>query len=194
MRRILSVLILTITAVCFFGISAHARDKGTVNAVIGVEITSGGTAVIEPGDRSPAPDKTRLTLKDGETGKFNITFSSAGEYDYTVTNVPDERDLIFDERVYKVKIYVDKTDDGLAPTYIVTRGGYKYDSDTLCLVFENTSPDPPEPDKPQSTPMTDDVPTGDTSMTQTAFLSVLAAAAVLLAIPVYMTDRKKKNR
>ena len=191
MRKILSLCIAAIIAVCFSGVFAHARDNGTVNAAIGVEIACGGTAAIVSGDNSPAPDKTRLTLNDGETGGFNITFSSVGEYNYTVMNVPDERDLIFDEAVYKVKIYVDKAEDELVLTYVVTKGGYKYGADTMCLKFTNLPVEhsSPKPDEPSPGPLTDDA-----SRTQTAFLFITAAAAGFLTIPIYMTDRKKKNR
>ena len=127
--------------------------------------------------------KTEVELNDGETGRFDISLTTVGAYGYTVKLIPDDRDLIFDQTVYRVKIYVDDAEGKLAVTYIVTKGDHKYDSKRL--VFVNNAP---KPDKPPHGPKTD-----DNSRTKTAFLFALIVAAGSLAISIYLTDRKKKN-
>ena len=91
-----------------------------------MEVKEGGTVTITPSVNSPIPDKTSLYVKDGEYGKFEITFTSVGVYDYTVKSVPDKRKLEFDDKEYKVRIYV--TDEGgeLVSTVIASTSDNKY--------------------------------------------------------------------
>ena len=185
MRRILTFCIVTIIALCFSDFSAHAHDYGSANVGITVEITLGGTAAIIPDVQSPVPDKTELTLKDGEIGRFDIAFSSVGEYGYTVRNVPDDRDLKYDKTVYKIKIYVNDVDGKLEPTVIVYKCDYKYSGDPERLLFVNT--DPGEV-KPPPGPKTE-----DNSRTTAAFLFALLASAGTLAILAYLTGKHKRN-
>lgn len=185
MRKILSICIAAIIAVCFSGISVHAHDYGTVNVGIGVEIVLGGTAVITPDDSSPAPDKTEITLKNGETGNFNIAFSSIGIYDYTVRTVPDKRNLKYDSTVYRVKIFVNDADGTLEPTVIVSKGKDKYADDPDRLLFVNTVPGNIVPSyRPR---------TEDNSAMTAVFLFGLLAFAVFTAVSAGLIGRFKKN-
>ncbi len=183
MKKLLAFCIVFITAVYLYGFSVRAHNYESASAEIETEIKLGGHVIIIPDDNCPVPSKTEVELNDGETGRFDISLTTVGAYGYTVKLIPDDRDLIFDQTVYRVKIYVDDAEGKLAVTYIVTKGDHKYDSKRL--VFVNNAP---KPDKPPHGPKTD-----DNSRTKTAFLFALIVAAGSLAISIYLTDRKKKN-
>ena len=113
MKKILTFCILILLVPGLFGFTAHAYAYQPVKAEIEVEVTLGGTAAIIPNVNCPIPEKTALTLKDGEIGKFDIEFTEVGVFDYTVKTVPDDRDIEFDDTVYNIKFYVTDNDGRL---------------------------------------------------------------------------------
>ena len=160
MKRKLLVSILLTVLLFLPSFSAYAQYD-SVKAEIAVEIIEGGTAAITPEVNSPIPDKSSIKLKNGEIGKFNIYFTDVGIYSYTVRVLPDSRDLIFDTKVYDVKVYVTDEDGKLATTVIAYTGENKYSSRSDIaarvnygperLVFSNSEqevPPPPDPTKP----------------------------------------------
>ena len=121
MKKILTFCILILLVPGLFGFTAHAYAYQPVKAEIEVEVTLGGTAAIIPNVNCPIPEKTALTLKDGEIGKFDIEFTEVGVFDYTVKTVPDDRDIEFDDTVYNIKFYVTDNDGRLTAVRLPTK-------------------------------------------------------------------------
>ena len=135
-------------------ISAFAQSYEPVKAEIVLEISRGGTAEIIPDVNCPVPEKTRLKLGNGQIGKFNIYFTDVGVYTYTVKTVPDSRKMVFDDRVYKVEIYVTDNNGKLETTVIAYIDDAKYSIHSGLkdksygperLIFENSAEKTPEP-------------------------------------------------
>ena len=197
MKRLLTFCIILLFVPGLVGISAHAYDYQPVKAAIEVEITLGGTAAIIPNVNCPIPEKTALTLKDGEIGKFDIEFTEVGVFDYTVKTVPDDRDIIFDDTIYNIKIYVTDRDGTLEANMIASKGEEKYSR----LIFVNTEKGGDEPTtNPTDSSYKGDSPldinrnpkTGDDARMELSFLFAMIASAGLLTLSiVYLIDTRK---
>ena len=197
MKRLLTFCIILLFVPGLVGISAHAYDYQPVKAAIEVEITLGGTAAIIPNVNCPIPEKTALTLKDGEIGKFDIEFTEVGVFDYTVKTVPDDRDIEFDDTVYKIKFYVTDNDGRLEATVIASKGEEKYNR----LIFVNTEKGGDEPTTNPTDSSDNGGPpldkkgnpkTGDDTRMELYFLFAMIASAGLLALSiVYLIDTRK---
>lgn len=197
MKRLLTFCIILLFVPGLVGISAHAYDYQPVKAAIEVEITLGGTAAIIPNVNCPIPEKTALTLKDGEIGKFDIEFTEVGVFDYTVKTVPDDRDIEFDDTVYNIKFYVTDNDGRLEATVIASKGEEKYNR----LIFVNTEKGGDEPTtNPTDSSYKGDSPldinrnpkTGDDARMELSFLFAMIASAGLLTLSiVYLIDTQK---
>ena len=191
MKKILTFCILILLVPGLFGFTAHAYAYQPVKAEIEVEVTLGGTAAIIPNVNCPIPEKTALTLKDGEIGKF------VGVFDYTVKTVPDDRDIEFDDTVYNIKFYVTDNDGRLEATVIASKGEEKYNR----LIFVNTEKGGDEPttnptdssDNGGSPPDKNRNPkTNDDTRMEIYFLFAIIASAGLLALSiVYLIDTQK---
>ena len=205
MKKILTFCILILLVPGLFGFTAHAYAYQPVKAEIEVEVTLGGTAAIIPNVNCPIPEKTELTLKDGEIGKFDIDFTEVGVFDYTVKTVPDDRDIEFDDTVYNIKFYVTDNDGRLQATTIASKGEEKYSR----LIFVNTEKGGDEPTtNPTDSSYKGDSPldknrnpkTSDDTRMEMYFLFAIIASAGLLALSIVflidtqkMINRKKKE-
>ena len=145
MKKILTFCILILLVPGLFGFTAYAYEYQPVKYKIEVEVTLGGTVKIIPNVNCPIPQKTELTLKDGEIGRFDIDFVEPGVFDYTVKTVPDDRDIIFDDTIYNIKIYVTDRDGTLEANMIASKSEEKYSGDTKRLIFVNTEKGGDEP-------------------------------------------------
>ena len=197
MKKILTFCILILLVPGLFGFTAHAYAYQPVKAEIEVEVTLGGTAAIIPNVNCPIPEKTALTLQDGEIGRFDIDFVEPGVFDYTVKTVPDDRDIEFDDTVYNIKFYVTDNDGRLEATVIASKGEEKYNR----LIFVNTEKGGDEPttnptdssdnggsplDKNRN-PKTND----DTRMEIYFLFAIIASAGLLALSIVYLIDTQK---
>ena len=197
MKKILTFCILILLVPGLFGFTAHAYAYQPVKAEIEVEVTLGGTAAIIPNVNCPIPQKTELTLKDGEIGRFDIDFVEPGVFDYTVKTVPDDRDIIFDDTIYNIKIYVTDRDGTLEANMIASKGEEKYSR----LIFVNTEKGGDEPTtNPTDSSDKGDSPldinrnpkTGDDARMELSFLFAMIASAGLLTLSiVYLIDTRK---
>ena len=91
------------------------------SADVDLETARVGGIKIIPNVNCPIPQKTELTLKDGETGRFEIDLVEPGVFDYTVQTVPDDRNIVFDDTVYSIKIYVTECVNTLEANMIATK-------------------------------------------------------------------------
>lgn len=205
MKKILTFCILILLVPGLFGFTAYAYDYQPVKAEIEVEVILGGKVAIIPNVNCPIPEKTELTLKDGEIGKFDIDFTEVGVFDYTVKTVPDDRDIEFDDTVYNIKFYVTDNDGRLQATTIASKGEEKYSR----LIFVNTEKGGDEPTtNPTDSSYKGDSPldknrnpkTSDDTRMEMYFLFAIIASAGLLALSIVflidtqkMINRKKKE-
>ena len=197
MKKILTFCILILLVPGLFGFTAYAYDYQPVKYKIEVEVTLGGTVKIIPNVNCPIPQKTELTLKDGEIGRFDIDFVEPGVFDYTVKTVPDDRDIIFDDTIYNIKIYVTDRDGTLEANMIASKGEEKYSR----LIFVNTEKGGDEPTtNPTDSSDKGDSPldinrnpkTGDDARMELSFLFAMIASAGLLTLSiVYLIDTRK---
>ena len=205
MKKLLTFCILILLVPGFFGFTTHAYAYQSVKAEIEVEVILGGKVAIIPNVNCPIPEKTELTLKDGEIGKFDIDFTEVGVFDYTVKTVPDDRDIEFDDTVYNIKFYVTDNDGRLQATTIASKGEEKYSR----LIFVNTEKGGDEPTaNPTDSSYKGDSPldknrnpkTSDDTRMEMYFLFAIIASAGLLALSIVflidtqkMINRKKKE-
>ena len=197
MKKILTFCILILLVPGLFGFTAYAYAYQSVKAEIEVEVILGGKVAIISNVNCPIPEKTELTLKDGEIGKFDIDFTEVGVFDYTVKTVPDDRDIEFDDTVYNLKFYVTDNDGRLEATMIASKGEEKYNR----LIFVNTEKGGDEPTiNPTDSSDNGGSPldkngnpkTGDDTRMELYFLFAMIASAGLLALSiVYLIDTRK---
>ena len=142
-----SLVLIMMLAVCCAPIGA-AEAAGVD---IWVNIINGGTAVIITEVNCPLPDKSRITLEDGQSEAFHIDFTEEGTYSYLVEIEPDERELTFDDTVYNVKVLVSEDNGKLYTSILIynTKSGNKYapqgGGDDPCTITFSNSTEPPAP-------------------------------------------------
>lgn len=203
MKKLLTFYILILIVPGLFGFTAYAYDYQPVKYEIEVEVTLGGTVKIIPNVNCPIPQKTELTLKDGEIGRFEIDLVEPGVFDYTVKTVPDDRNIVFDDTVYSIKIYVTENVDKLEANMIATKSEEKYSGSKLIFVNSEESCDEPTSnpqDSPTESSNNDRNPkTSDDTRMEIYFLFAMIASVGLLTLSiVYLIDTqkmiKKKNK
>ncbi len=92
-----------------------------------------------------------MTLDDGQSEAFHIDFSEEGTYVYTVRMEPDDREINFDDTVYRVKVFVTE-ENGILYTSIVIynqKSGKKispqgYDKPCTVTFVNDVNPGTPE--------------------------------------------------
>ena len=209
-KKILLSILLTVLLLSP-AINASAGYYEPVSTQIALEISNGGTATIIPEVNCPVPDKAEIELKDGHLGKFNIYFDEVGVYTYTVKTKPDEREnMVFDKRVYTVKIYINDEGGELVPTVIAYTDGEKYSSrggsdyGPERLMFSNVFRDDENPSEKTTTEKTtksDNTPTNrksrnpktgdDTRMELYFVIAMIASAGLLVLSVIYLIDTEK---
>ena len=203
MKKLLTFCILILLVPGLFGFTAYAYDYEPIKYEIEVEVTLGGTVKIIPNVNCPIPQKTELTLKkteltlkDGETGRFEIDLVEPGVFDYTVQTVPDDRNIVFDDTVYSIKIYVTECVNTLEANMIATKSEEKYSGSKLIFVNSEESSDdsPTESSNNDRNPKTSD----DTRMEMYFLFAMIASVGLLTLSIVYLIDTqkmiKKKNK
>jgi pilin isopeptide linkage protein len=123
MKKILIFYFLLVINLVAYAFPVAAYEP--VNVDIWVDIVGGGTVEITPEVNSPLPEKSNITLEDGNSGAFHIAFDEIGDYTYTIKTIPDKRNIIYDSTVYSVKCYVRDDNGKLFVTTII----YRTDSD-----------------------------------------------------------------
>lgn len=79
-----------------------------------------------------------LSLKDGETGEFQISYQVPGTYHYTVRQLKGDRPrTAYDETVYSVDVYVTEKEDGTMAAEAITYRKPEAEKKD-CLSFVNT--------------------------------------------------------
>ena len=164
---VFGILLMLFTAV----LCTHASAAQSVPVDVWVEIQNGGTAVMITEVNSPLPDRSSMTLDDGQSEAFHIEFSEEGSYAYSVRIAPDDRDIRFDDTVYRVGVDVKEADGKLYTTIVIynEKTGKKYSPEGTgeyepCTVTFVNDPEPPVPDVTESTTAPDETgPVPDTT-------------------------------
>lgn len=140
-----------VLALIFAVLGAHVSAAQTASVDIWVDIKNGGTAVIITEVNCPLPDRSSMTLEDGQSEAFHIDFSEEGVYSYTIRLEPDERDITFDDTVYLVRVYVTEENGSLYTSIVIynKKTDSKYSPqgpDEPCTVtfVNDESPDTPD--------------------------------------------------
>lgn len=148
-----SVILTLLTAV----LCTHASAAQSVPVDIWVTIQNGGTAVVITEVNSPLPDKSKMTIDDNQSEAFHIEFSEPGNFNYTIRVEPDDRDIRFDDTVYRVSIYIIEENGTLSSNIIIynEKSGKKYTPQTEghpdpCTVTFVNNPGPDYPDVPET--------------------------------------------
>ena len=119
-----------------------------------------------------------------------------GVFDYTVQTVPDDRNIVFDDTVYSIKIYVTECVNTLEANMIATKSEEKYSGSKLIFVNSEESSDdsPTESSNNDRNPKTSD----DTRMEMYFLFAMIASVGLLTLSIVYLIDTqkmiKKKNK
>ena len=155
MKRVFafSVVLALILAV----LGAHVCAAQTVSVDIWTDIKNGGTAVIIPEVNCPLPDRASMTLADGQSEAFHIDFSEEGTYAYTVRIEPDDREINFDDTVYRVKVFVTEEGGKLYTSIVIynQRTGNKFSPqgyDEPCTVTFVNDVNPAASEEPTAPP------------------------------------------
>ena len=187
MKKLLTFCILILLVPGLFGFTAYAYDYEPIKYEIEVEVTLGGT----------------VKIIHGETGRFEIDLVEPGVFDYTVQTVPDDRNIVFDDTVYSIKIYVTECVNTLEANMIATKSEEKYSGSKLIFVNSEESSDEPTSnpqDSPTESSNNDRNPkTSDDTRMEMYFLFAMIASVGLLTLSiVYLIDTqkmiKKKNK
>ena len=80
MKRVFAFSV--VLALIFAVLGAHVSAAQTVPVDIWVDIKNGGTAVIITEVNSPLPDRSSMTLDDGQSEAFHIDFSEEGAFSF----------------------------------------------------------------------------------------------------------------
>ena len=135
--------------------------------------------------------------------EVEVTLGEPGVFDYTVQTVPDDRNIVFDDTVYSIKIYVTECVNTLEANMIATKSEEKYSGSKLIFVNSEESSDEPTSnpqDSPTESSNNDRNPkTSDDTRMEMYFLFAMIASVGLLTLSiVYLIDTqkmiKKKNK
>ena len=126
MKRVFAFSV--VLTLIFAVLGAHVSAAQTVPVDIWVDIKNGGTAVIITEVNSPLPDRSSMTLDDGQSEAFHIDFSEAGNFAYTIRIEPDDREITFDDTVYRINIIVTEEGGKLYTSIVIydQKTGSKY--------------------------------------------------------------------
>ena len=109
-----------------------------------------------------------------------------GVFDYTVQTVPDDRNIVFDDTVYSIKIYVTECVNTLEANMIATKSEEKYSGSKLIFVNSEESSDEPTSnpqDSPTESSNNDRNPkTSDDTRMEMYFLFAMIASVGLLTL------------
>jgi hypothetical protein len=189
MKKTLFKSLLLLLLMCFLTTPAFA--SGSVDVDISVQIEGGGTAIIIPQVNCPIPQHSDVTVKDGETGHFNIQFTEPGNYAYTIQATENGCTPDY----YAVNVSVNTKEDGtlysvtvLKRSYTATKcGTAAFTKEGELPPEETTKPIPPNEDE-GSTPYT-----GDDSRLEMYLLLAIAASAGLFGLSLIYANSVKKQ-
>lgn len=180
-----------LVTLCLLPFTAFAAEAESVS--IPVEIEGGGTAEIISEVNCPLPESSSVEVKDGATENINISFTTPGDYEYTV-KAEAKDGLYYSPEYYTATVAVRADNSGkLTSTVILTKAGSNYKLDRCRFVIAEKQSDESEANavtQPADTAQTPKNPptsrpqTGDDSMLDIYLLICILAAGGLFALSV----------
>jgi pilin isopeptide linkage protein len=184
-----------LVTLCLLPFSAFAAE--TVSVSIPIEIEGGGTAVLITEVNCPLPESSSVEVKDGATENINISFTTPGDYEYTV-KAEAKDGLYYSPEYYTAAVAVRTDSSGeLAATVVLTKADSDYkpakcrfeltEKPTEAPKTESAAPEQAPKEPPTSRPKT-----GDDSMLDIYLLICIFAAGGLFMLAVIYsvsTDR-----
>ena len=180
-----------LVTLCLLPFTAFAAEAESVS--IPVEIEGGGTAEIISEVNCPLPKESSLEVQDGATENINISFTTPGDYKYTI-QAETKEGLYYSPEYYTATVAVRADNSGkLTSTVILTKAGSNYKLDRCRFVIAEKQSDESEANavtQPAGTAQTPKNPptsrpqTGDDSMLDIYLLICIAAAGGLFMLAV----------
>ncbi len=180
-----------LVTLCMFPFSASAAESASVS--IPIEIEGGGTAVMIPEVNCPLPDSSSVEVKDGATENINISFTTPGDYEYTV-KAEAKDGLYYSPEYYTAAVAVRTDSSGeLAATVVLTKADSDYKPAKCRFELTEKPTDESEANavtQPAGTAQTPKNPptsrpqTGDDSMLDIYLLICIVAAGGLFMLAV----------
>ena len=132
----------TLVTLCMFPFSASAAESASVS--IPIEIEGGGTAEIISEVNCPLPKESSLEVQDGATENINISFTTPGDYKYTI-QANTKEGLYYSPEYYTATVAVRADNSGkLTSTVILTKAGSDYKLDRCRFVIAEKQSDESE--------------------------------------------------
>ena len=131
-----------LVTLCMFPFSASAAESASVS--IPIEIEGGGTAEIISEVNCPLPKESSLEVQDGATENINISFTTPGDYKYTI-QANTKEGLYYSPEYYTATVAVRADSSGeLTSTVILTKAGSNYKPDRCRFVIAEKQSDESE--------------------------------------------------
>jgi pilin isopeptide linkage protein len=177
----------TLVTLCLLPFTAFAAEAESVS--IPVEIEGGGTAEIISEVNCPLPESSSVEVKDGATENINISFTTPGDYEYTV-KAEAKDGLYYSPEYYTAAVAVRTDSSGeLAATVVLTKADSDYkpakcrfelsEKPTEAPKTESAAPEQAPKEPPTSRPKT-----GDDGMLDIYLLICIVAAGGLFMLAV----------
>lgn len=176
-----------LVTLCMFPFSASAAESASVS--IPIEIEGGGTAVMIPEVNCPLPESSSVEVKDGATENINISFTTPGDYEYTV-KAETKEGLYYSPEYYTATVAVRADSSGeLTSTVILTKADSDYKPDRCRFELAEKPTDAPKTEPATQTqapkePPTSRPKTGDDGMLDIYLMICILAAGGLFALSV----------
>ena len=131
-----------LVTLCLLPFSAFAAEAESVS--IPVEIEGGGTAEIISEVNCPLPKSSSVEVQDGATENINISFTTPGDYKYTI-QANTKEGLYYSPEYYTATVAVRADNSGkLTSTVILTKAGSNYKLDRCRFVIAEKQSDESE--------------------------------------------------
>ncbi|MBQ4262294.1 MAG: hypothetical protein II709_10455, partial [Ruminococcus sp.] len=131
-----------LVTLCLLPFTAFAAEAESVS--IPVEIEGGGTAEIISEVNCPLPKESSLEVQDGATENINISFTTPGDYKYTI-QANTKEGLYYSPEYYTATVAVRADNSGkLTSTVILTKAGSDYKLDRCRFVIAEKQSDESE--------------------------------------------------
>lgn len=177
----------TLVTLCLLPFTAFAAEAESVS--IPVEIEGGGTAEIISEVNCPLPESSSVEVKDGATENINISFTTPGDYEYTV-KAEAKDGLYYSPEYYTAAVAVRTDSSGeLAATVVLTKADSDYKPAKCRFELTEKPTDAPKTEPATQTqapkePPTSRPKTGDDGMLDIYLMICILAAGGLFALSV----------
>ena len=184
-----------LVTLCLLPFTAFAAEAESVS--IPVEIEGGGTAEIISEVNCPLPKESSLEVQDGATENINISFTTPGDYKYTI-QANTKEGLYYSPEYYTATVAVRADNSGeLAATVVLTKADSDYKPAKCRFELTEKPTDAPKTEPATQTqepkePPTSRPKTGDDGMLDIYLLiCILAAGGLFMLAVIYSVSTER---